>query len=68
MVAVPLLVSMTSAVVLRVPGMVVSGRLAVPVQVTGAAANTPWLLLITFGDWQLRTPLPPGIVPLQASA
>lgn len=68
MVNVPLLVSMTRTAVLSVPGIVTKGSLAVPEQSTGAAVNIPLLLLITFGDWQFNTPLPSGIVPLQASA
>jgi hypothetical protein len=68
MVIVPLLVSMTRTAVLSVPGIVAKRRLAMPVQLTGAAMNTPLLRPMKFGDWQFNTPLPPGIVPLQARA
>lgn len=64
----PLFESMVSTEALKVPGTVIPASTPVPEQFTGAAVNTPLLLLIAFGDWQFKTPLPPGIVPLQARA
>jgi len=63
----PLFELMLTAVQLTVTGMVAPASVMVSEQLP-ATLNTPLLWVIAFGDWQFKTTLPSGIVPLQTMA